>query len=298
MKLRNKVVLITGISGTAGDKIAARCLQEGAEVKGLIRNKEKMDLCSQLGITPVIGDLTDKDTILKALQNVDIIIHAAAYLGEDRAIAEASNIEGVQNLVDGAIAAGVERFVHISTLSVYGHFDGAVELDEESDLAYGHSEVYISTKCESERIIQAAIAKGLEGVILRPGVICSESNSHWGDKLIARLAHTEDVNWIHPDDLTPWVHAENLAEMCVLAATHPAAVNQCYNAVDGNYPEQEFTVRIGRAMNKKFTTPGGDPIRMAYSYTKIKDELGYSPVIGFEETMIQLEKQARGDSDV
>lgn len=295
MRLRDKVVLVTGVTGTAGDKIARRCVAEGAEVRGLIRNRDQIAICEKLGITPVIGDLTDRAVIKDALENVNVIIHAAAYLGEDRAIAEASNIQGVQNLVDSAVSAGVERFIHLSTVSVYGHFDEEVELDEASSLAFGHSETYISTKCESERIVQAAMADGLPSVILRPGVICSESNSHWGDRLIAKLAGSAEVDWIHPEDLTPWVHADNLAEMCVLAAAQPAAVNQCYNAIDGNYPEQNFTMRIGLALDKKFVIPGGAPIRTAYSCDKMKNELGYSPVKTFEETVVRLEQQARGE---
>lgn len=81
MRLRDKVVLVTGVTGTAGDKIARRCVSEGAEVKGLIRNRDQIALCEELGITPVIGDLTDRAAIKDALQNVNVIIHAAAYLG-------------------------------------------------------------------------------------------------------------------------------------------------------------------------------------------------------------------------
>lgn len=293
MKLHNKVVLVTGVSGTVGDKIATKCLGEGAKVKGLVRSKEQTPLCDKLGITPIIGDLTDRKTIEAALRDVDIVIHAAAYLGEDRTIAENSNIHGVRSLIEASISAGIERFVHISTVSVYGHLAGDVELDETSDLAYGHAEVYVSTKCESERILQEAIDRGLHSVILRPGVICSESNSHWGDGLISKIAAVEQVTWVHPDDLTPWVHADNLAEMCVLAATHPKAVNQSYNAVDGNYAEKEFTIRIAQAMNKKLTIPKGNPIRMAYSGEKLKNDLGYRPIRSFEDTVLQLEKQAR-----
>ncbi|WP_341280202.1 NAD(P)-dependent oxidoreductase [Paenibacillus sp. FSL H8-0537] len=293
MRLRDKVVFVTGISGTAGDKIATKCLREGARVKGLIRNKEQVPFCNKLGITPIIGDLTDREAMKEALKDVDIVIHAAAYLGGDRTTAEQSNIQGVQSLVDGAITAGAKRFVHISTVSVYGHFEGEVELDEASDLAYGHSEVYTSTKCESERILQDARDNGLKCVILRPGIICAENNSHWGDRLIAKLAAAEKVDWIHPEDLTPWVHADNLAEMCVLAATHSAAVNQIYNAVDGNYTENEFTVRIARAMNKTLIIPDGNPIRMTYNCNKIRNDLGYRPINNFEETVAQLEEQAQ-----
>lgn len=293
MVLRNKVVLVTGVSGTVGEKIAIKCLSEGAKVKGLIRNVDIIPFCNQLGITPVIGDLTNREAIKEALKDVDIVIHAAAYLGGDRTIAEESNVHGVKSLVEGSISAGIERFVHISTVSVYGHFEGDVEMNEASDLAYGHSDVYTSTKCESERMIQDAIARGLDCVILRPGVICSEQNSHWGDKLVAKLAAVENVTWIHPDDLTPWVHGENLAEMCVLAATHPMAVSQIYNAVDGNYTEQEFTIRLAHAMKKTLIIPDGNPIRMAYSDNKIKVELGYHPTKNFEETVTALEEQAR-----
>lgn len=294
MKLRDKVVFVTGVSGTVGDKIAAYCVTEGAQVKALVRSKENFSLCNQLGIIPVIGDLTDREAIKEALKDVHIVIHAAAYLGGDRAIAEQANIKGVQCLVDESIAAGVERFVHISTVSVYGHFEGDIELNEASDLAYGHNDVYTATKCESERVLQTAMANGLPCVILRPGVICSEHNSHWGDKMIAKLAAVDQVTWIHPDDLTPWVHAENLAEMCVLAATHPAAVNEIYNAVDSNVTEDMFTVRIAQAMKKELVIPDGSPIRMAYSCSKIATDLGYRPIKTFEATVAHLEEQAQG----
>ncbi|OWR32024.1 epimerase [Saccharibacillus sp. O23] len=293
MRLRNKTVLVTGVSGTLGDKIAEACVTEGARVKGLIRGEQQTSICTRLGIEPVIGDLNDRETLEQALQDVDFVIHAAAYLGGDQAIAEETNIRGVQTLANAARAADVERFVQISTVSVYGHFDGAVELDESRELAFGHSDVYVSTKSESERILRQAEAEGLPIVILRPGLISAEENSHWGDKLVAKLAEAEKVDWLHPDDLAPWVHAENAAEMCVLAATRPASVGQAYNAIDGNYPESQFGLRILRALNKQPIIPGGDPILTAYSHSKIVDELGYRPVRTFEETMAALEEQAR-----
>lgn len=57
MRLRDKVVFVTGISGTAGGKIATKCLREGARVKGLIRNKEQVPFCNKLGITPIFNEM-------------------------------------------------------------------------------------------------------------------------------------------------------------------------------------------------------------------------------------------------
>ncbi|MCQ4087813.1 NAD(P)-dependent oxidoreductase [Saccharibacillus sp. JS10] len=293
MKLKNKNVLVTGVSGTLGDKIATKFLAEGAQVKGLIRSEQQTFICENLHIEPVISDLNDSEKLKQALQDVQIVIHAAAYLSDDPKLAEEANIRGMQTLVDAAISAGVERFVHISTLSAYDHLKGGSEVDESRELAVGHFDVYVSTKSESERILRQAEAQGLEIVILRPGLISSEHNSHWGDRLVKKLADTDHVDWIHPEDIAPWVHAENVAEMCVLAATHSKAAGQAYNAVDGNYPEQQFSIRILEALNKSFTIPGGDPIKTVYSHNKIVEELGYRPIRTFEETVALLEEQAR-----
>ncbi|WP_017813143.1 NAD-dependent epimerase/dehydratase family protein [Paenibacillus shenyangensis] len=293
MKLHNKTVLVTGVSGTLGDKVATRCLAEGAQVKGLIRNEQQISICENLGIEAVVGDLNDRGTLEQAMQNVQFVIHAAAYLGDDRQLAEAANIKGVQTLVDAALMAGVERFVHISTVSVYGHFDEAVELEESSELSFGHSEVYLSTKCESERIVRQAEEKGLNVVVLRPGLISSEHHSHWGDQLVKQLAEAEKVDWIHPEDMAPWVHAENVAEMCILAAVRPSAVGQVYHAVDGNYPESQFRLRILQALKQQPIIPEGKPILTIYKTGKIADQLGYRPIRTFEDTLTALEEQAR-----
>jgi nucleoside-diphosphate-sugar epimerase len=139
-------------------------------------------------------------------------------------------------------------------------------------------------------------------VVLVTGVsgtagVCAEYNSYWGDRLVEKLEAADQVTWIHPEDLIPWVHSDNLGEMCVLAATHPAPVNQIYNAVDGNYSDNEFTLRIVRSMKKTLIIPDGNPLRTAYRINKIRNELEYRPIKTFEETVLQLEKQALRQSN-
>lgn len=292
MAINGKRVFVTGVSGTVGDRIAKRFVREGASVRGLIRDEDHVSMLNKLGVEPVFGDITDKSSIRTALEDVDYVVHAAAYLGNDWDLAKAANILGVKNLAEEALSAGVERFVHISTLSVYGE-PRASEVDESSPMASDHSHPYVSTKAESERLLYSAIDKGLACVILRPGAICAEQNSHWGDKQIEKMKQVDTVTWLHPENMVPWVHAENLAEMCVIACTHPNAVNQIYHAIDGNYRESDFRVKIVQAMGKSLQTPDHEPERTIYVCDKIKEELGYFPVRSFEDTINALVVQAR-----
>ena len=219
-------------------------------------------------------------------------MHAAAYLFDDWDVAKATNIVGVENLAEEARAAGVQRFVHISTLSVFGDpTDG--EFDESSPMTVDYPHPYVSTKAQSERILHTAMDKGLGCVILRPGIICAEHNSHWGDRAIAQMREVETFASMHPDDMVPWVHTENLAEMCLIACTHPQAGNQIYHAIDGNYRASEFLIKIARAMGKTVQPPDRAPQRAIYSCDKIRVELGYRRVRRFDETMNALEIQAQ-----
>ncbi len=287
MNINGKRVLVTGVSGTVGDRIAARFVREGASVTGLIRDVNHVSLLKKLNVEPVFGDLSDKSSIGAALEDVDYVVHAAAYLGNDWDLAKATNILGVKNLAEEALSAGVERFIHVSTLSVYGE-PKASQVDESNPMASDHPEPYVFTKAESERILSSAMDKGLTCVILRPGAICAEQNSHWGDKQVERMKQVDTVTWLHPEDMIPWVHAENLAEMCMISCTNPNAVNQIYHAIDGNYRESDFRLKIAQAMGKSFQIPDREPERTIYVCDKIRAELGYRPVRSFEETVSAL----------
>ena len=94
----NKTILITGVTGTLGGAAAERFVQEGARVKGLIRNKQQTNRLIRQGIEPVVGALEDYDRLRAALMDVDIVIHCAAYLGEDPKLAVISNVKVLTTL--------------------------------------------------------------------------------------------------------------------------------------------------------------------------------------------------------
>lgn len=289
MEIVGNNILITGVTGTLGEKVAKRFFSEGANVKGLIRDKKYFKKYQDIGITPIIGELTDQKSLIEALKDIDIIIHCAAYLGNDSEIAMNSNVTGVDNIAKIALKAGVKKFIHISTLSVYGEpTEGFI--DETTLIVQKHREVYVNTKSQSEQILNKYIKNGLDVIILRPGAICAEENSYWGDRQINRMLKTDIVDWVHPEDIVPWIHADNLVEMILLVLSKGVS-NQVYNAIDGNFPEEEFRVRLIRALGKKFKIPNRLIERPFYSNTKIK-EIGYQSIKTFDQTVSNLEALA------
>ncbi|MGE6555533.1 NAD-dependent epimerase/dehydratase family protein [Exiguobacterium artemiae] len=284
MELSGKRILVTGVTGTLGLRIAKRLLSEALEVRGLIRQAERFNEFESLGITPVFGDLTNQTSLEKAMNQIDWVVHCAAYLGDDENLAYQSNVEGVIHLATAALDAGA-NILHISTTSVYGEpADG--HLTESSPLAVDHPAPYIQTKVRSEQILNDYATRGLDVRILRPGAICAEHDSHWGDRQVRRMQETDRVTWVHPDDLVNWVHADNIAEMVVLVLTR-GQPGDVYHAVDANIPETDFRMRLLEASGKPFQVPNRAAERPTYATDKIKT-LGYQPARSFDETMDAL----------
>ncbi|RLQ94559.1 NAD-dependent epimerase/dehydratase family protein [Falsibacillus albus] len=287
MEIKNKRVLVTGITGTLGKSVAMRLMEEAEEVRGLVRNTIYPE--TYKGLTVVQGDLSNKDSLLEALRNIDIVVHCAAYLGDDLEEAMKSNVVGVENLASASLEMGVQKFIHISTVSVYGEPNQG-HISEAHPIVQAHEEPYIHTKDQSEHILRKYVEKGLDVVMLRPGSICAEENSYWGDRQVDRMIKADVVDWVHPEDMIAWIHTDNLAELIHLVI-RKAKSGEVFNAIDGNFPEMEFRQKIIKTLGKNQKIPNRDVERPIYSNKKIMD-LGYNPTKTFAETISNLENMA------
>ncbi|WP_368914839.1 NAD-dependent epimerase/dehydratase family protein [Exiguobacterium acetylicum] len=285
MNLNENTILVTGMTGTLGLRVARRFLEEVREVRGLYRSQEQANKHSLNGVIPVIGELGNPASLLAALQGVDLLIHCAAYLGDDSDLAEKANVTGVRYLADAATNAGVQRIIHISTTSVYGEVVSG-HFSETSPLLPSEH-VYIHTKQLSERLLQEYTPDS-DLIILRPGSICAEEQSYWGDRQVERMKAADLITWVHPDDVVPWIHTDNLAEMIVLAATN-AQDGDIFNAIDVNLPETDFRMKLIEASGKPFKAPDRPAEQATFSNDRIK-QLGYVPFRTPESTVELLVK--------
>lgn len=102
-------VFITGAAGYIGGSVAARLLQEGYQVRGLVRTQEQAERVRKLGIEPVVGTLEDLDLLAREARQADAVVNAAS----------SDNRPPVEAMLD-ALAGSGKPFIHTSGSSVVG----------------------------------------------------------------------------------------------------------------------------------------------------------------------------------
>jgi nucleoside-diphosphate-sugar epimerase len=160
-------VLITGATGQVGNAIARRLAGDG--VRALVRSPERAKVLPD-GVEPVFGDVTDAKSVQAAFEGVGTVYHAAGIPEQWRKDTDEFarvNVEGTRNVVEAALAAGVERFVYTSTDDALVQGPGK-EFDE-SVLNPGPGDTpYQRSKLEADRVVADALDRGLPAVFLHP----------------------------------------------------------------------------------------------------------------------------------
>jgi dihydroflavonol-4-reductase len=162
-------VLITGATGQVGHAIARRLAADGVEPRALVRSPERAKALPE-GAQPVFGDVTDAQSLRAALDGCATVYHSAGIPEQWRKDTDEFarvNVEGTRNVVEAALAAGVERFVYTSTDDVLvgppgASFDESVINQKPGETPYQRS------KQEADRIVTAALDRGLPAVFLHP----------------------------------------------------------------------------------------------------------------------------------
>jgi dihydroflavonol-4-reductase len=162
-------VLITGATGQVGNAIARRLADDGVEVRALVRSPERARVLPD-GVQPVFGDVTDAPSLRAAAEGAATVYHAAGIPEQWRKDAgefARVNVDGTRNVVEAALAAEVERFVYTSTDDVL--VQGPGETFDESALNPNPGATpYQRSKQEADRIVTAALDRGLPAVFLHP----------------------------------------------------------------------------------------------------------------------------------
>jgi UDP-N-acetylglucosamine 4,6-dehydratase/5-epimerase len=125
MKIKNSVFLITGGTGSFGDAVLSRLIQEGAkEIRIFSRDEKKQDdMRKQYKLNQLkfyLGDVRDKSSVKNAMNGVDYVFHAAALKQVPSAEffpleAVKTNVLGTENVLDACIEAGVKKVICLST---------------------------------------------------------------------------------------------------------------------------------------------------------------------------------------
>jgi nucleoside-diphosphate-sugar epimerase len=265
------VNLVTGGTGLLGSHIVEQLVRRGRRVRALIRPGSDTDFLRLHGVELTDGDITDAESLRRACQGVDVVYHAAARVGDWGPWHEFQEItiEGTRKLLEAASEAGARRFVHISSISAYGHpnVKGLV-LDERAPLGRNlhHWSYYSRAKVEAEKLVWSAHERGdLAVTVIRPSWLYGPRDR----TTIARLCDSIRRRRIKligdGNNRLNVVHAGSVAEAAILAADSDVAAGEAFNCSnDGVLTQRMYFNMVAKAIGE----PAVDrkvPYWLAYS---------------------------------
>ncbi|GAA2816567.1 dTDP-glucose 4,6-dehydratase [Saccharopolyspora taberi] len=250
----------------------------------------------------VRGDICDWDVVSDVMRGIDVVVHFAAESHVDRSILGASefvvtNVVGTNTLLQGALAAGVEKFVHVSTDEVYGTID---EGSWPEDHVLEPNSPYSAAKAGSDLIARSYHrTHGLPVCITR----CSNNYGpyQYPEKVlplfVTNLMEGRKVP-LYGDGLNvrDWLHVTDHCRGIQLVA-ESGRPGEIYNIGGGTeLTNRELTERVLELMGRDWsmvqpvTDRKGHDRRYSVDHRKITEELGYRPVVAFEQGLAETVK--------
>ena len=161
--------LVSGANGFIGSNVCRVLRAAGVPVRALVLPQESTPELEALGVEVVRGDIGEP-LATTLFDDVSHVFHLAAIAidwGPD-ALFERVNVGGTRHMLDAAVAAGVERFIHISSLAVHrysGHAQGDEHTPRDGDI-----NAYCRSKRAAEDVVRQYSTQ-IHTTVIRPGVV-------------------------------------------------------------------------------------------------------------------------------
>ncbi len=327
MELEGKRIAITGVGGFIGLRMAERALSRGMLVCGLDLDSRAARKASQRGVEVVVGDICDPQALSRALHGADIVFHTAAVVAEDGdwSLYRRVNVEGTRCVASSARAQGVGRFVHLSSVMVYG-FAYPRHVSEDGPFR-GENNPYCQTKIESDELALSLHEPGrFQVTVIRPGDVYGPGCVPWVVRPVQLMQKGLFALADAGRGIMNHVHVDNLLDAVFLALERDAT-GRAFNVTDGAETSfAEFFGHLARMLGKPklpslpgklllpavsllhagFQSVGLKPpmspaaVRFVqrsepYGIDRATQELGYQPRVSLAQGMQELERWLRAE---
>ncbi len=315
--------LITGANGFIGKAIARRLQADGVTVVGVDTHPG-----DQRGV--VAGDISKAGDWQNAMTGCDLVIHTAAVVSNavDAETTWRVNVMGTRHVVDAAIAAGVKRLVHLSSVRAFSDVNFPDGVDERWPVRTDGN-AYVDTKIASEHVVLQAHAAGeLSATIIRPGDVYGPGSRPWVVLPIEAMKAGSFALPAGGQGVFSPVYVDDLVAGLLTAAAHPAGAGQVLTLTGpATASTAEYFGYLHRMLGRRGsprTVPTGVAVGYAaivatvarlrrqsteinpttvrylartggYSSEKARALVGYAPAVSLEEGMRRTEAWLRAE---
>lgn len=275
--------LVTGGTGLLGSHIVEQLVRLDRPVRVLVRPGSDVRWLRSHGVELVEGDLSDPASLARACEGVKCVYHAAARVGDWGPWSEfvEITIDGSRNLFDAAEQAGVSRFIHISSISVYGHINRAGLVIDESHTELGINvhrwSYYTRAKVAVERELWRRhwAGGGVKFTVIRPSWLYGPRDRATIARLVTMIRNGKAKLLGSGDNRLNVVYAGNVAEACILAADKPEAAGEAYNCSnDGVLTQRQYFDMVAKASGANPVTRRV-PFKVAYCAAFVMECFGH-----------------------
>ena len=262
-------ILITGGCGFIGTRLTNALLANGHEVV-LFDKTPSTTYRDRL----VLGDVRDKEALVRALSGIDVCYHLAAEHADDvrpESLYDEVNIGGTERLTEAATTCGVRRIVFTSTVALYG-LNVGIPSEDSASQPFNR---YGASKYQAEQVLRNWVEQDPDRTltILRPCVIFGEGNRGNVYNLIRQVQSGRFVMVGQGGNRKSVGYVGNIAEFLARCATTAARV-QVFNYADQpTLSTEELIITIRSALGRSATIPWRLPYPVGLAAGMICDEL-------------------------
>lgn len=300
---------ITGASGFIGRALAERLRASGSEVRGV-------DFEADRAAGVVAGDVAVPGAWQAHAEGCDLVIHTAAVVSlrrRDPGVVWRANVLGTHHALEAAARAGAARFVHLSSVTVFG-FAFPDQVDERHPVR-PTGVPYPDTKIASEQVVLQGHLDGRAPVtVVRPGDVYGPGSGAWAVQPVELLQARRFVLPAGGRGIFSPVYVDDLVDGILRAAATPAAAGQVLTLSGGvGVSNRAFFGHYAAALGVRLPTVPAALARAAagvvervdrhgtgdvnpravdyllrtgtYSIAKARALIGYAPAVGVEEGM-------------
>jgi len=227
-------IYMTGATGFIGKKIVRKLRDEEHDVIALLLPDEAHDFPD---VTIVRGDITRPESLEGTMCECDTVVHLAGAVGYGLKMRESKKInkEGTYNVAREAVRSGIRRFIHFSSVSVYGRVPD-VAITEEFPLTK-IGDPYGDTKIDAEHVLNGFVRDGfLDLTIIRPTVIYGPGDDKFLPKLIENIRSGRARIIGKGDNSVDLIHVSDVADCVSFLLREERTIGKIYNVTNRNNP--------------------------------------------------------------